>query len=90
MGERHRDFEKIEELERKTENIDITFSQDMNEYDGRVSFQEKLRLLYGIIENHAFISIDIVWVRIQFRASYEGISYRVIFGSTEPTAWKEI
>lgn len=50
----------------------------------------KLRFLYGIIENTAYISFDIIWIRIQLRCDLDSIEMRNIYGSSPVPEWKTI
>ena len=45
------------------------------------------RILYGLIDNTAYVSIDVSWIRIQFKASASSIYCRVIYGSDPATNW---
>lgn len=48
----------------------------------------KFRILYGLIENVAYISFDIFWIRIQLRGSLNNIKMRCIYGDSPAPEWK--
>ena len=50
----------------------------------------KLRFLYGLIENTAYISFDIIWIRIQLRCSLNNIEMRCIYGSSPAPEWDSV
>lgn len=48
----------------------------------------KYRILLGLIENTAYVSIDVNWIRIQFKSgSDKKLYYRVIYGNNESGEW---
>ena len=50
----------------------------------------KLRILYGLIENIAYISFDIIWIRIQLRCSLNNIEMRCIYGGSPVLEWDSV
>lgn len=45
------------------------------------------RILYGIIDNQAYLSIDIAWVRIQFCTNIQTLKWRIVYGSSGTDGW---
>ena len=48
------------------------------------------RILYGVIDNTAYVSIDVSWIRIQFKASIDGLYSRNIYGSSPVPNWSAL
>jgi len=46
---------------------------------------EGLRILYGIIENAAYI-----WIRIQLKANTSNLFVRIVYGSSQIENWVQI
>lgn len=62
-----------------------------NTSDFSTAYEESnFRILYGLIENVAYISFDIIWIRIQLRCSLNNIEMRCIYGSSPAPEWKSI
>lgn len=38
----------------------------------------------------AYLSIDIEWIRLQFKVSFNLIQCRTIYGKSTPSEWKQI
>ena len=62
----------------ESHNID-----DYNEKD----LENIYRILYGIIDNQAYLSIDIAWVRIQFCTNIQTLKWRIVYGSSGTDGW---
>ncbi len=62
----------------ESNNID-----DYNEKD----LENIYRILYGIIDNQAYLSIDIAWVRIQFCTNIQTLKWRIVYGSSGTDGW---
>ena len=62
----------------ESHNID-----DYNEKD----LENIYRILYGLIDNQAYLSIDIAWVRIQFCTNIQTLKWRIVYGSSGTDGW---
>lgn len=70
-------------------NSDIV--RTTNTSDFSTTYEESnFRILYGLIENVAYISFDIIWIRIQLRCSLNNIEMRCIYGGSPAPEWKSI
>lgn len=49
-----------------------------------------LSILYGIIDDSGYLSIDVDWIRLQFMINTAGIYTRFKYGSSAPSDWKLI
>lgn len=49
-----------------------------------------LSILYGIISDSGYLSIDVDWIRLQFMINAAGIYTRFKYGSSAPSDWKLI
>ena len=45
------------------------------------------RILYGLINYQAYLSIDINWIRIQFCSVDTVLNWRIIYGRTDAGNW---
>lgn len=65
--------------------VEIQSIDDLDElaYNGLV-------ICYGVVNNSGYLSIDINWIRLQFKIDTSGIYTRFKFGNSSTTAWKNI
>ena len=50
----------------------------------------RLRILYGIINSAAYISFDVIWIRIQFKAAANSLSWRIVYGDSPIGEWTQL
>ena len=48
------------------------------------------RILYGLISDTLYLSFDIIWIRIQFKANATGLFMRRIYGAGDVPNWVQI
>ena len=70
-------------------NSNLEKTADISDFDSAYTTLE-LRILFGVIENTAYISFDIIWIRIQLRCDLDSIEMRNIYGSSPVPEWKTI
>ena len=64
----------------KTSNVS---DFDANAPDGNI------QIVFGVIDNIAYISFDISWIRLQFRVQSNNVNYRWKYGQTTIQSWRE-
>lgn len=81
----------INELNSNTSKLYISMTKNIAAFDSKyVTTNEGLRILYGIIENAAYISFDVVWIRIQLKANASNLFVRIVYGSSQIENWVQI
>lgn len=81
----------INELNSNTSKLYISMTKNIAAFDSKyTTTNEGLRILYGIIENAAYISFDVVWVRIQLKANTSNLFVRIVYGSSQIENWVQI
>ena len=48
-----------------------------------------IQIVFGVIDNIAYISFDISWIRLQFRVQSNNVNYRWKYGQTTIQSWRE-
>lgn len=72
-------------------NSNISRTQNISDFDSKhTTIGGRLRILYGIIENAAYISFDVIWIRIQFKAGQSDFSWRIVYGDNGAGKWTQI
>ena len=72
-------------------NSNISRTQNISDFDSKhTTIGGRLRILYGIIENVAYISFDVIWIRIQFKADQSDFSWRIVYGDNGAGKWTQI
>ena len=61
-------------------------SNNIDDYNEK-ALENIYRILYGIIDNQAYLSIDIAWVRIQFCTNIQTLKWRIVYGSSGTDGW---
>lgn len=61
-------------------------SNNIDDYNEK-ALENIYRILYGIIDNQAYLSIDIAWVRIQFCTNIKTLKWRIVYGSSGTDGW---
>ena len=80
----------ISELNIDMGGIALQMTSDISEFD-KIDLTNTKRILLGIISNVAYVSIDVNWIRIQFKASNATSLYsRIIYGGSPVQDWKQI
>lgn len=68
----------------------VVFSTDITDFDDKPTGNTGLRIVTGLVDNQAYISFDINWIRLQFRTQSSGVPQtRTIYGNTIGT-WRTI
>lgn len=81
----------INELNSNTSKLYISMTKNIADFDSKyTTTNERLRILYGIIENTAYISFDVNWIRIQLKADASNIFVRIVYGSSQIGNWVQI
>lgn len=81
----------INELNSNTSKLYISMTKNIAAFDSKyTTTNEGLRILYGIIENAAYISFDVVWIRIQLKANTSNLFVRIVYGSSQIENWVQI
>lgn len=81
----------INELNSNTSKLYISMAKNIADFDSKyTTTNERLRILYGIIENVAYISFDVVWIRIQLKANTSNLFVRIVYGSSQIENWVQI
>ncbi|RHO89150.1 hypothetical protein DW061_07315 [Ruminococcus sp. AF42-9BH] len=74
-----------------TSKLYISMTKNIAAFDSKyTTTNEGLRILYGIIENAAYISFDVVWIRIQLKANTSNLFVRIVYGSSQIENWVQI
>lgn len=81
----------INELNSNTSKLYISMTKNIADFDSKyTTTNERLRILYGTIENTAYISFDVNWIRIQLKADASNIFVRIVYGSSQIGNWVQI
>lgn len=81
----------INELNSNTSKLYISMTKNIADFDSKyTTTNERLRILYGIIKNTAYISFDVNWIRIQLKADASNIFVRIVYGSSQIGNWVQI
>ena len=67
----------------------IRRTSNVLEFDGSLE-GGSLQILWGLIDNIAYISFDLSWIRLQFRIQLDVVSFRWKYGNTTIQPWKEL
>lgn len=70
-------------------NSNTSKTGNISDFDSKY-LTNRLRILYGIINNAAYISFDVIWIRIQFKATTNNLSWRIVYGDSEVGEWTQI
>lgn len=79
----------LNELNSNMGGATIRQTSNVAEFDGSLK-GGSLQILWGLIDNVAYISFDISWIRLQFRIQLDVVSFRWKYGNTIITSWKEL
>lgn len=81
----------LNELNSNTSKLYISMTKNIADFDSKyTTTNERLRILYGIIEGAAYISFDVVWIRIQLKANTSDLFVRIVYGSSQIKNWVQI
>lgn len=70
-------------------NSNTSKTENISDFDSKY-LANRIRILYGIINNVAYISFDVIWIRIQFKAATNNLSWRIVYGDSEVGEWTQI
>lgn len=70
-------------------NSNTSKTENISDFDSKY-LTNRIRILYGIINNVAYISFDVIWIRIQFKAATNNLSWRIVYGNSEVGKWTQI
>ena len=78
-------------LNGNTSRLYISMTKNIADFNSKyTTTNERLRILYGIIEDTAYISFDVNWIRIQLKADASNIFVRIVYGSNQIGNWVQI
>lgn len=78
-------------LNGNTSRLYISMTKNIADFNSKyTTTNERLRILYGIIEDIAYISFDVNWIRIQLKADASNIFVRIVYGSNKIGNWVQI
>lgn len=78
-------------LNGNTSRLYISMTKNIADFNSKyTTTNEKLRILYGIIEDIAYISFDVNWIRIQLKAGASNIFVRIVYGGNQIGNWVQI
>ena len=81
----------INYLNGNTSKLYISKTKNIADFNSKyTTTNERLRILYGIIEDTAYISFDVNWIRIQLKADASNIFVRIVYGSNQIGNWVQI
>lgn len=84
-------LQALNQLNSNTSKLYISTTKNIAAFDSKyTTTNEGLRILYGIIENAAYISFDVVWIRIQLKANTSNLFVRIVYGSSQIENWVQI
>lgn len=70
---------------------DIVWTSTLTDFDETSSGSARLVFTAGLISNTFYFSIDVSWIRLQFKVSSGGVvQIRTKYGSSNPSDWKTI
>lgn len=82
---------KLSDFVLNTSKLYISMTKNIADSDSQyTTTNERLRILYGIIKNVAYISFDVNWIRIQLKADTSNIFVRIVYGSSQIGNWAQI
>ena len=65
--------------------------ENIADFDSKYTTENgRLRILYGIIENVAYISFDVNWIRIQLKSDADYLFVRIVYGNNQIGNWLQI
>lgn len=74
-----------------TSKLYISMTENIADFDSKyTTINKRLRILYGIIENDAYISFDVNWIRIQLKSDTSNLFVRIVYGSSQIENWVQI
>lgn len=71
-------------------NSNVSITQNISDFDSKYTTKGRLRILCGIISNVAYVSFDVVWIRIQFKAATNNLSWRIVYGDSPIGEWTQL
>lgn len=78
-------------LNGNTSRLYISMTKNIADFNSKyTTTNERLRILYGIIEDTAYISFDVNWIRIQLKADASNIFVRIAYGGNQIGNWVQI
>lgn len=81
----------LNELNSNTSKLYISMTGNIADFDSKyTTINKRLRILYGIIENDAYISFDVNWIRIQLKSDASNLFVRIVYGSSKIENWVQI
>lgn len=81
----------LNELNSNTSKLYISMTENIADFDSKyTTINKRLRILYGIIENDAYISFDVNWIRIQLKSDTSNLFVRIVYGSSQIENWVQI
>ena len=80
----------INELNSNLSKLYVSSTQNISDFDSKYTTNGRLRILYGIINSAAYISFDVIWIRIQFKAAANSLSWRIVYGDSPIGEWTQL
>ena len=81
----------LNELNSNTSKLYISMTENIADFDSKyTTINKRLRILYGIIENDAYISFDVNWIRIQLKSDTSNLFVRIVYGNSQIENWVQI
>lgn len=80
----------INELNSNLSKLYVSSTQNISDFDSKYTTNGRLRILYGIISNIAYISFDVIWIRIQFKATADNFFWRIRYGDSPIGEWTQL
>lgn len=80
----------INELNSNLSKLYVSSTQNISDFDSKYTTNGRLRILYGIINSAAYISFDVIWIRIQFKAATNSLSWRIVYGDSPIGEWTQL
>lgn len=80
----------INELDGNLSKLYVSSTQNISDFDSKYTTNGRLRILYGIINSAAYISFDVIWIRIQFKAAANSLSWRIVYGDSPIGEWTQL
>ena len=84
-------LQALNQLNSNTSKLYISMTKNIADFDSKyTTTNERLRILYGIIKNAAYISFDVNWIRIQLKSDTSNLFVRIVYGSSQIENWVQI
>lgn len=67
----------------------VTRTSSLTDFDTSIS-DMGFCIVYALINNKAYVSFDIAWMRLQISVGNSGATYRMKYGQSSPSDWKPL